>query len=991
MKKKRNILALALILPILTSCGDKPSSTTTSGGGSNSTTTAPQNYDFYVRYRGEQVDPGANLSISVNEKTCMLTAIDIFSTSGAKAQVSYASSDASVLAVDTYSGLLTANKEGTADITVTGESSSQVFHFTVSKTTTASGLISYATSSYEDKAEILAALEDYAVDNYLTGITLFSNGGYVAYNSTFKTPAREYISGYGWGTMREGSLSGDLTGKVTHKNYYNSAMTVLPTNSNAMDASGSDVSDIATYYTASYYSNRMTSDKSHSEWYPSLALNLAGNTYPVAIDEETRQPIDSQYNKRWRIYVRCVENESKGNVPVYRTASTYRDGDFNVSSYDKTKVKLEDYLTPFKFMLTGWNQQYRGAEQTEGVSGFAGAFSYFNATANRPSDEPKDAIYDDDLWNQYMGDNIKTGTDENGAYIEFNLLNDCTPFYAMYYLSSSLYSPLPESFVRYWGGDNLGKNRNNEKPVDTMLSVGPYYIQQWDSQLISLKKNDMFFEGTIGTDDNGNTYNEVTLNDGEKSRLYQIPGFDFNGVSSTNTRSYFLDGMLHSYGLQKDDLATTGKFTQDSGFGNNNMKWYRRATKGDSNFKINVNATTTEEWEEKFGPNGTVYAHDRTSDKYTLYHERPKFLSDHDFLDFLSFGLDRKTICELRGMTPTQEYFSDNYLIDPESGISYNSTDAHAAVLADRYNDSDNPGYNETAAKDALVRAFQNTILPNQNDLPLKNPNQSWSADNPRMVSITMSWMNPTDVKDYDDVFNSWKRIFADVSSTNFGGMYALEVLTPTPSSDFNAVYDAMKRGEFDIGFGSISGEELMPLHFMEVLKSDNSSDFTLNWGPDTSEVSPDIIYDGKTWSYDALWQAGNSAALLNNEGALAAIKTVGNASTNASDHSATYTIDLSEFINGGATNFALVASTAGGNMESWSQTPSETAHLLTIDGSGRATITLGDTLNYDSHESTARDNATVILTLNFDVVVNGSRTSSTSTLSLQTYYGLTR
>ena len=108
-------------------------------------------------------------------------------------------------------------------------------------------------------------------------------------------------------------------------------------------------------------------------------------------------------------------------------------------------------------------------------------------------------------------------------------------------------------------------------------------------------------------------------------------------------------------------------------------------------------------------------------------------------------------------------------------------------------------------------------------------------------------------------------------------------------------------------------------------------------------------------------------------------------------DHSVTYTIDLSEFVSAGATNFAMNAATPSGNMESWSTDPSETEHLLTIDSNGRAQITLSDLLNYDSSESTSRDNATVSLTLNFEIMINGSRTSSTSTLSLQTYYGLTR
>ena len=65
-----------------------------------------------------------------------------------------------------------------------------------------------------------------------------------------------------------------------------------------------------------------------------------------------------------------------------------------------------------------------------------------------------------------------------------------------------------------------------------------------------------------------------------------------------------------------------------------------------------------------------------------------------------------------------------------------------------------------------------------------------------------------------------------------------------------------MMLGQFDIGFGSVSGNTLDPLNFLEVLKSDNSSTFTLNWGLNTNATDPDhlIEYDGKLWSFDALW-----------------------------------------------------------------------------------------------------------------------------------------
>ena len=72
-----------------------------------------------------------------------------------------------------------------------------------------------------------------------------------------------------------------------------------------------------------------------------------------------------------------------------------------------------------------------------------------------------------------------------------------------------------------------------------------------------------------------------------------------------------------------------------------------------------------------------------------------------------------------------------------------------------------------------------------------------------------------------------------------------------------------MQVGQFDIGLGGINGNPLNPLNFIEVLKSDNSSRFTLNWGVDTNECTKAIEYDGKYWSFDALWSAADRGAYV--------------------------------------------------------------------------------------------------------------------------------
>ena len=267
-------------------------------------------------------------------------------------------------------------------------------------------------------------------------------------------------------------------------------------------------------------------------------------------------------------------------------------------------------------------------------------------------------------------------------------------------------------------------------------------------------------------------------------------------------------------------------------------------------------------------------------------------------------------------MTPTQNYFSDNYLIDPETGISYNSTEAHAAVLADRYNES--YGYSPDAAKRALETAMEETIIPMGEDgqLVANGQGQGGTPTNPWLITIDMNWMNPTDEKEYGDVFDSIYRISDELIKEVYGGCYKLHINQIAGTSDFNAVYDLMKQGEFDLGFGAVSGNDLNPLNFFEVMKGDNSSGFTLNWGPDTSKIDSEdpIIYDGKKWSFDGLWQAADSAALLNNDGTFAVASNVSTngsgsikyESIDSSSQSVTYRISFKQLVDAAANELSL-------------------------------------------------------------------------------------
>ncbi len=992
MRKTARLIALFGIgcIGILAGCSNTDSSTspTSSVGSTNTSSSTVVSNDFYVSYKGEEVLSGASYTIDVDDPVARLTCYnletgaDVTSTTA-----SFSSSNSSVLTVDA-NGMLTALTPGSATITVTSSSSAEYsleINFTVQNTTVASGVNSYSTVDYDEKANILGVLENYAVDNYLTGITLFSNGGYVVYNSRYQPTPTEYVSGYGWGTMREGRLSGDISNPAEghDASYYQVGTTAVASHANAMDASGSDVSDIASYFTTSYFSNRLNATSDGYEWYPSLSTD----DRPVAVDDDGNV-ISSNYNRRWRIHLRTASNGD--NVPVYRTASTVTNyNGYNISALDGKEVELSDYLTPFKFMLTAYNGQYRGSELTDGVSGFSGAASYYNSTTDDPGDG---SIYDEEAWANLMGDeetgllpngergNIIVGTDDQGDYIEFNLLYPCTEFYAMYYLSSSLYSPLPLDYVEAIGADYLGAFPNNYTPVDTMVYTGPYYVEQWDNaSYIKLTRNDQYYEYIEG----------YSMSDGNTTWPYQIPGFEFTYYESSNLQNLFETGTIDSYSPSADILNTT--YNTDNGTTSSGVSWNKYQTQGDANFKINVNSTTAEQWDSYFGVNGSVTAHDSaTSAEWIEEREARAYLSDKNFLDFLSFALDRETICTSRGTQPTQDYFSDNYLIDPENGISYNSTDAHAAVLADRHNDT--YGYSPDDAKASLEEAMWDTIIPLAQEglLPATGTGIAGTSSNPYLVQIDMNWMNTTDVSDYGDVFNSIENAFEELINEEFAGAYKLEINQINGTSNYQDVYDMMKEGTYDLGFGAISGGDLNPINFFEVLKSDNSSGFTLNWGADTSKVSSDIVYDGHTWSFDGLWQAADSAALLTSDGEFAEASNVSTGNTtssvayesiNNSDMSVTYRISFKDLVNAGAKSLS-VTWTNGDTSDSYTNAELEALW----DSDYEVDITIDNSFN-TYRNVTLRVSFTITIT---DTSGDAYDTETSSSISLLSYYGIT-
>ncbi len=738
-------------------------------------------------------------------------------------EYTYESSDEAVLTVDDE-GHVTGVASGAATVTIyeSTEDVTRNLRLDVYSGAPLEGAASYS-SSLADKADILGKLEKYAMDESLTGISLFENGGYVMYNPRVQKGVESYITGYGFGILTEGNITADLASetKAEWKKYYHSAFDSDPKNINMLNAQGSQVSDLGSYISSSYWSNKMNEEKNGYDWYGSLAKE----SRPVAgvYDEETSTftPAENQSSKSswFKFHVRTGAD---GGVK-FRTASTKA----QYAAFDGRDVTIDDYVDAFKVLLTQSYGQYRGAELAADTSySIVGAKAYFDATAE--SAEIDDAAF---------ANNVKlfSGSDEGGAYLVVKMTTPVTPFYAMYGLSSNLYQPLSREFLSVLGGGSVkagvvkygtfitGGASNLATPVDTILSLGAYTLEYWEEdKTIAFKKNDTWFENTLPG----------------MANLYRIPGVKisvYTGAQTDNTLIFkeFLNGNLDAAGIPTIDY----------------IKQYRNdarttTTTGNSVFKLNVNSCTQERWEELFGVDGSI-----TQTPEANYWDVKPWMSNKSFLKGLNFSIDRETYAANRGRIASNEYFSSNYMIDPENGLAYNASDEHAEAMTDYYPDTF--GYNESAAKIYFRQAV--TEMVENGDIELGTKKK------PTAISLVIEWMNPSDSVDYGEEIAGYIQDAFNASYVS-GGKVKLTVVNHDGTTNYEDVYNKhLMVGQFDLGFGSISGNSLDPLNFLEVLKSDNSSGFTLNWGSDTSVVSENLIYNDQPWSFDSLWKAGDS------------------------------------------------------------------------------------------------------------------------------------
>ena len=204
--------------------------------------------------------------------------------------------------------------------------------------TPATGAYSYVASSYEDRTEILGVLEKYAVDNQLTGITLYEDGGYVMYADNIVKGTNSYIPGYGFGVIEEGSINAPLKGETNsaYQYYYHTYEPSNPNTINYMNDKGSVVGGIIGYVSGSFWSTRMNETKDGYEWY-----NMLAKTKPIAVNADS--------NGLATTYKFALKTGKDGFK--YSTLST----NSVLTKYNGMPVQAEDYLNGFKLLLTQAN------------------------------------------------------------------------------------------------------------------------------------------------------------------------------------------------------------------------------------------------------------------------------------------------------------------------------------------------------------------------------------------------------------------------------------------------------------------------------------------------------------------------------------------------------------------------------------------------------------------------------------------------------------
>lgn len=700
----------------------------------------------------------------------------------------------------------------------------------------------------DERTTMTGVAEQFLYSNGVAAINTTANGGYQLYSSRLHSPlldAENYIPGYGYGVSSYGTIDSALAGEETeaYKWFYHDQFDASGDegNFNYLNSNSNTVNELYSYISASYFSTLLNKDMTSSEY----QANLSRFDAPEAVDPDENGASDT-----YKIYVR-VGGSADGENGVtkglsYRTASTKPE----IAAYDKRDIKLEDYLTPFKLMATqavGW---YRGTEQAgestanRQIQGYA---EYYNSSKDFTE------LESDEEFCSKVG--VSIDHSDNSITIKFN--GKISPDYAEYQIDGLWSNPISEDFLKTLGNGNAiqgskvyGQSSDSYSPLDSILCVGPYYTMTYESKkTIAFAKNE---EWPLCEDKYGR-------------KLYQIKGFhlNVNTALTTDATEY----------IKKFEAGLTDVSNIPSDYWDKySSSPLRKKVEGSSfNGGIFLNTYDKQFWDETWDPADVAEID-------SSYEVKP-ILGNNDFYKGLFVGIDRQALADYGHYTTTYDIQEPIAKATPKATL-YKASDAHSSAVSYAFGDSlsDASAWKAEAAE-YFEKAIEEELSAGHYKLG--------TEDSPTEVSFQISSVDATKVNYYFSNYSqNWKDAFELAVTThsedgknpwvgsNGKPLITLNVVKKDVAQSSGTqmqndlLYNGVKAGTTDgQNVYSVTGNAYDTFNNVEKFKSDDSNGFTLAFGGDTSQVSKDVYYDGKYWSFDTLWDAGNQGVLLDERG----------------------------------------------------------------------------------------------------------------------------
>lgn len=714
--------------------------------------------------------------------------------------IQYSSSDRDVVEVD-ENGKFKALRPGVAEIIALDSDKGHVNTYHVKVVGEgASGFYDYSGKDVEEKFKLLGALEKYAQDEFLTGLPFAGNGKKIMYHERVQKPVETYVKGYGFGVLTYGKLTAPLEGE-TNPNY------------------------------KYYYHNAVSEDphnvniwNANTQGVTDLADNICSSYFTYELNEEKNdkviKPLLSAKDKFVAVKPSGEGAEKKANTfKIYVKAEgsglKYNTNSQKFKEFDGREVKLDDYLTPFKCLFTQKNNLFRGSEMLGETykTPIKGAQDCWN--------ESKDG-YNDAAFAK-LG--VKAGRDEEGSFIqvEFSKPQLVENFEESF--SSQLYMPLPYEFIEKVGGaEKYGcfSENGDLTPVDTTLGLGPYTLEYYEKDKAIVYKRNPYW-----------------IKNAEKDNMYHIEGIHTAVITAakTDTEAVFKEFLANKLDSSSIPGTFLEKYLNDP-----------RTTQIPeyTTWKFNFNALNQKNYDVLFGKDGTIYKN--SDDK--KWNIKP-IMSNNHFLNGLYYSVNREQFAASQNMSSSQSYLCELYHYKDSEGKEhkYHESQAHKDAIKHRY--PNKVGFNPDAARLMFKLALQEEVAKGNLKIGTK--------ENPTVIKINAKYGGQNVVKSFGEPLTKYMiETFNSVDPR-----FRLEIENVVAGSKFEDVYDAMQQGQFDIAIGAISGMENDPIGFFQILRSDNVSGFTLNFGPDTSKNDGKLFYDGKLWSFDALQKAGSGGGVF--------------------------------------------------------------------------------------------------------------------------------